>query len=134
MLFAVLFFGVLCLTVFLAVKFGGRDERIAAAALVVATALTPLLLHHRYVSAELGVLGVDVALFAVLLAITLRSDRFWPIWAAGFQLCGVFVHLGAMIWNNMAPAAYAEMLGIWSHLVMYSLIGGVMLEARTRVE
>lgn len=132
MLFTVIFMAVLAVACLLAVKFGGFEERLTAAIFVLATGITPILMNHRYEMVELGVFALDVLLFGFLLRLAMTSDRYWPIWAAGFQLCALLVHVGAMAWNGMHPAAYAEMLAIWSHLVLYSFVAGILLESRTR--
>ena len=132
MLYMVFFLAALIVVCVVAVKFGGRDEKLVALALVVATFVTPWLMTHHYKSIEWWVFSVDVTLFAVLLWVAIMSDRFWPMWAAGFQLTSLCVHIGVRVWDTLQPAAYADMLGIWSHMVLYSLLAGVLLEAKTR--
>lgn len=111
---------------------GGRDERLASTALLTAALVSPILQSHRYASPELGIVLVDIGLFAALLGIALFSRSFWPIWAAGFQLCGVAVHLAAAKSPFMLPATYADALAIWTFPVLGALLLGTWHEGRMR--
>lgn len=111
---------------------GGQDERWAAIAVAVAAFLSPLAQTRSYAGPEFGLMVVDVGLFLALAAIALRSRAFWPMWAAGFQLCSLAGHLAAAKSNAMVPAAYAETLVIWSYAVMGTLLVGTLVERRQR--
>jgi hypothetical protein len=128
LLFVIALAATLCVTL----ARGGRDERTAAVALLVATVLTPIAITHGYSSPEMGVVVVDMALFGILAMIALRSSSFWPMWAAGFQLCALAVHLAAAQMPQMMPAAYAETLVIWSYPVLAALGFGTWFEAGKR--
>jgi hypothetical protein len=108
--------------------FGGRDERWAAFALVSAAVLTPILVQRNYAGPEFGLVLVDGLLFAALLGIAMGSRAFWPLWAAGFQLVALAVHLASMIAPHMLPAAYATTLGLWAYPVLASLLVGSVVE------
>lgn len=114
----------------LAVLRGGQDERLAAVALATAALVSPLVLSHGFAGPEFGVVLVDAGLFLALGAIAMGSRSFWPIWAAGFQLCGLAVHLAAAKSPSMMPAAYADTLAIWSYAVMTALALGTIVEGR----
>jgi hypothetical protein len=111
---------------------GGRDERLAATALALAAVLSPMVLSHGFAGPEAGILLVDAALFAALSAIAMRSKAFWPIWAAGFQLCALAGHLAASHSPKMLPATYADTLAIWSYAVMVTLALGTIVEGQER--
>lgn len=127
-----IFLSLMTATAGLAFRVGGAQERIAASALLLATVASPLVQSHSFAGPETGVLLVDIALFTTLLLLSLRSQAFWPMWAAGFQLCALAVHLAAAKSPNMLPSAYAETLAIWSYLVMGSLAAGTWLESRVQ--
>jgi len=112
-----------------AVLYGGKDERLGAILLAAAAVLSPLSLVRGWAAPELGITLVDVGLFAALLALAMRSRAFWPIWAAGFQLCAVAVHLVAGLSPSMLPAAYAETLALWAYPVLAALAVGTWVEA-----
>lgn len=111
---------------------GGRDERLAAIAIMVAALVTPFVRTHNYTTAEFGIVMVDFALFLALAAIAMRSTSFWPMWAAGFQLGALAVHAAAARLPNILPAVYAETLVIWSYPVLGALALGTWLEYRQR--
>ena len=131
MLFAI-FLIVMLAALVMAWWLGGRDERLAALALVAAALVSPILPAHSYAEPEMGIVAVDIGLFMALLGIAMISRSFWPIWAAGFQLCAVAVHFAAAKSPVMLPATYAEALAIWTFPVLGALIAGTWLEARAR--
>lgn len=128
LIFLVLLFG----SVSLAFWQGGRDERLAAGALVAATVITPIVHFRVYASPEVGIMIVDFGLFLVLAYIALRSQAFWPMWAAGFQLGSLAVHVAAAQMSRMLPAAYAETLAIWAFPVVIAVGLGSWLESGVR--
>jgi hypothetical protein len=106
----------------------GWDARVVATAILGATFLTPLAQSQGFAGPEMGIVFVDALLFAVLLAVALRSQAFWPIWAAGFQLGALAVHFAAARLPQMIPAAYAETLVIWSFPVLAVVAVGILRE------
>src|ERR1700712_4461788 len=75
---------------------GGADERAAAIAMLIAWLVTVVVYGRQGGTPEGGMLGVDCVLLIVLMAIALQSDRYWPMFAAGFHLLSVVVHLARM--------------------------------------
>ncbi len=108
---------------------GGNDERLGAVALAAAAILSPVALASDWNRPEAGIILVDVALLVALLLLALRSVAFWPLWATGFQLCAVAVHVVALVSPSLLPAAYAETLALWAYPVLASLAIGTWLEA-----
>ena len=127
----IIFLSVLSAAILLAFRWGGRDERLAALAVLGATLMTPLVQSYGFKGPETGIVIVDFALFAALAAIAMRSRSFWPIWAAGFQLCALAVHMAAAAMPGIMPGAYAETLVIWSYPVLLALGIGTWLEVRS---
>jgi hypothetical protein len=128
-----LFVACLLAVVAVAMKYGRHDEHIGALAVVMAAILTPIARQSGYMSAEVGILIVDFLLCSTFGWLALRSRRFWPMWAAGFQLGAVWVHVAAARLPHLSPGAYAETLAIFSYPVLVTLILGSLVEAR-RVE
>lgn len=126
----ILFAALLVATLAVAWRRGGRDERLAALALIGGAVLTPLAQLRGFAGPEFGIVLVDALLFTALAAIALRSRAFWPIWAAGFQLGALAVHLAAAQMPSMMPAAYAATLIIWSYPVVVAVAIGSWLEGR----
>lgn len=100
-------------------------ERIAAAAMIVAWFLTPLVQDHsQTLGPQSGVLIVDVALLLVLLSLALTSDRWWTMVATAFQGVSAMVHLAAAIDTQIIPRAYYIAGSLLSYLVMGALLVG----------
>lgn len=127
-LFAILLIGT-CAFAFLQ---GRTDERVAAGAMLVAAALSPIALSAGYASPETGVMGIDMALLVLLVIIALKSDRFWPLWAAGFHIVGTTIHLATFVEVDIWPPAYANAQAFWAWPVLVALLVGTLLEARYR--
>lgn len=115
-----------------ALKWGGIDEQFASIAFLVATGASWLFTSVEYSGTEMVVLIIDLALLGCLVVIALRSDRFWPMWAAAFQLVGTTVHLASMTETGDYAWAYAIGLIFWSYPVLIALGVGTWLEGRHR--
>ena len=128
------FFGLLVLgaTIIMAFKWGGRDERFAAGAFVAATLASRVLDAGNFQHVQISILVVDMVLLGSLIVLALGSDRFWPMWAAAFQLVGTTVHIASMAETNDFAGAYAVGLIFWTYPVLISLMAGTWLEARYR--
>ena len=100
---------------------GQQEERVAAAACLVATVVTvwvipPVALRYR--ALDPGQLTIDAAMLVTFVAIALRSKRFWPLWVAGLQLTMSTSHLMKAIDANLLPQAYAAAAVIWSYPIL----------------
>ncbi len=115
-----------------AFRWGGTDERIASLAFIAATFASKLFTESNYVHTETIVMAIDALLLLALVAVALRSDRFWPMWAAAFQLVGTSVHLASMAETGDFKWAYAVGLIFWTYPVLIALMVGTWLEARHR--
>ncbi len=122
-----LFFAVQGAVTFYAVVWGGAPERIAGSALALAAVATLLLQGEfatRFVEPELGVLGVDIFLFAGLLTLAAFADRFWTFWLAALQGLGSAAHLVRTVDVEMIPVAYAILIAVWSYpMILLVLLG-----------
>ena len=115
-----------------AFRWGGTDERIASLAFIAATFASKLFTESDYGHTENIVMTIDTLLLLALVVLALRSDRFWPMWAAAFQLIGTSVHLASMTETGDFKWAYAVGLIFWTYPVLIALIVGTWLEARHR--
>ena len=64
---------------------GGRPEQIGAATLLGGAGLSVLAASpaiHRFENVETGILLTDLAILGIFLWLSLRSNRFWPMWVA----------------------------------------------------
>lgn len=115
----------------LAFGWGGRDEQLAAIGFLAATLATRMI-QAEYQHIEMSVLAVDFGLLLGLLALALTSDRFWPMYAAAFQLLALLVHVGSLTEQGNFAWAYAVALIFWSYAVIGALLAGTWLEGRSR--
>ena len=117
-------FGALMWAVFIyALRRGGWAERVAAGSTVLGTYLTLLTASPstiRFKHVETPVMLVDMAVLLVLLAISLRSNKFWPLWLTAMQGLTVFAHLSPFI-PHMLPWAYWRASAVWSWLKLIVL-------------
>ena len=134
MIWQILALSVIALTCVVAFRYGGTDERLAATGFIVAVIASNVVSDSSYTHTESGVLVVDVALFFGLLVLALRSDRFWPMWAAAFQLVGTMVHFASMSQTGNFAWAYFVALIFWTYPVVIALLAGTWLEGRNRRE
>lgn len=111
---------------------GHFSERMTAVVLLAAAFVSPLVAIGAFVVPELGILAVDASLFAFLLVLAMRSDRFWPMWAAGFQIVGTLIHVARFVDASIWPYAYATAEAFWAYPVLAALGLGTWLEARFR--
>lgn len=116
----------------MAFRWGGLDERLAAFGFITATAASQLVAPQQYAGIETTLLTIDTTLLVALVILALRSDRFWPMWAAAFQLVGTTVHLASVTETGDFAWAYAVGLIFWSYPVLIALAAGTWLEARYR--
>lgn len=124
-----------CALVFLR---GRRDEQIAALVAFggsVVTLLTHTIVDVRYVDVEQGDLLIDLAVLIAFVGLALYSDRFWPLWVAGFQLTSSLAHFLKAVEPGLIPQAYAAAARIWSYpILIIILIGAWRSHRRTKAE
>ena len=131
-MYAIVALSAVSISALMALKWGGRDEKLAALGFVIATLASNLANTSYYGHTETGILVIDVSLFVGLLIIALRSDRFWPMWAAAFQMVAVTVHVASLTETGGFAWAYAVGLLFWTYPVLIALMAGTWLEARLR--
>ena len=106
---------------------GRGDERAAALTCVIATVASVLVnspLTRRFTGVEMGVLIVDLAALAAFTAIALRTNRFWPLWVAGFQLTSTFAHGLKAIHFGLLPQVYAAAERFWVYPIFLAIVVG----------
>jgi hypothetical protein len=106
---------------------GRSDERITAAACVVASAASFLLMAPqglRYSTVEIGILAVDLLTLATFTLVALRSDRFWPLWVSGLQLVTSVAHIMKAAQPDLMPIAYAAAGRFWAYPILLIIIVG----------
>jgi hypothetical protein len=115
---------------------GGGPERVGAAGYAVAVAATHLILEThvgRWKSVEYGVFLVDVLLFIFFAILTVRANRFWPIWVSALLGLGVLGHLARWAGPHVIWWAYAVILSIWSYPILLIIALGTWNHRRRLV-
>lgn len=107
---------------------GGREERMALGAVVVACILTPLVKLDSigWAVPQPGIAIVDLVALAWFVAIALPSVHFWPMWVAAFQVLGVLSHLTRLVDAEIFWLAYSLVQGAWAYLILGVLLSVVL--------
>lgn len=112
----------LVITSILAVIRGGAPERLAMVAVVIGSLLTPLAQNWSDLNApQWGIMAVDAACLAALVALTWRYDRAWIPWAAAFQLITVVTHVGYALNMDILSRAYLST----SYLLFFGVLAAI---------
>jgi hypothetical protein len=123
----------LTLTCGLAITKGGASERWGAYFFYGAWLLT-VTAHatDRVLVTQWAVFAIDVVLFILLTILALTSDRYWPIFMAGFHLLDVLTHVGHLLDANLPRWAYYTAAQIWGYLMILALLIGTANSWRER--
>lgn len=100
---------------------GGPSERLAAVLFYGAWILTRITHDPDRFATQWAVSLVDGALFASLTLLALKSDRYWPIFAAGFDLLSIITHLARALDATLPEWAYYTAAQIWAYLTIGAL-------------
>lgn len=118
-----------------ALRLGGRPERIVALASLAAYLLSPA---AQFLQGPLGPQGalwgvavIDVALFSLLVHLTLTQPRLWLPLAAGVELATALAHLGRLLDPNLLPRGYVTSLWVFYFLFLGTIVLG-LFEVRRR--
>ena len=112
--------------------FGGREERVTAGALLLAYAATLVFRDRSWAGTQWVTFGTDIAFLLLIGFIALKTRRYWPLFAAGFQLLGVATHTARVIDPYVHAWAYITAGVIWSHAVAASVAIGAINRRRER--
>lgn len=128
-----IFWGILIATCGYALWRGRKYEQMAAIICIAASVASVLArspLHNRYSGLEIGDLVIDTAVLLAFVGIALRSDRFWPLWAAGLQLTISLSHMFKALDLPLVPIAYAAAERFWSYPTLIIIAVGAWRQHR----
>ncbi|WP_269715624.1 hypothetical protein [Caulobacter sp. NIBR2454] len=112
---------------------GGWPEKYGGLAMLLAWFITPFTQGVRPVEGiQVGIFVIDLILLAFLIGIALKSDRFWPLWAAAFHVLGTLMHVAVVVDPSVRTRAYITAGVIFGHLTVIALLAGTLLEANRR--
>jgi hypothetical protein len=109
-----------------ALRYGLRDERIAAAGLLGGWIITMAVYGRSSTETEWGIFAVDFVLLAILIYLALISTYYWPMFAASFQLLAVVIHLAAIADATVGGKAYISAEIIFGYLLAGAIAVGVI--------
>lgn len=97
---------------------------------ILATALSDIAARYNpdWASTSFGVLWVDTGCLGGLAILALRSNRYWPIWALGFQTAAVATHMATIIAPDIVPKAYQAVAAFWSIPILVAMVTGTTLD------
>ncbi len=111
---------------------GGWAERTAAFGMIVDSVASALLQNtHDWAAPQWGDFAVDVVFLIVLLGVALKSRRYWPLFAAAFQLISVVIYGARLADPRVGALAPYRAVVIWSYLLVAAVIVGTFLRRRT---
>ncbi|MEQ1538618.1 MAG: hypothetical protein ABL928_06805 [Sphingorhabdus sp.] len=129
MLIFVLVWMLLVLCSLYAALAGGWTGKIGAALNVGATLATMFAQFLMpWTQTHIPVLIVDLLLMAALFALALKSEVYWPIWAAGFHLITVTGHAATLIAPDFRSSLYYYFNGMWAIFVQMAMVWGITLD------
>jgi hypothetical protein len=111
---------------------GRGEERVTAVALLVAALATYVLRDPRWRGPQWTSFAIDIAFLGVLLVVSLRTKRYWPLTMAAFQLLAVVTHTARMMDPTLGGWAYATAEVIFTQLTLVSLAVGTWNTWRDR--
>lgn len=119
----------LLLTAVIGWAWGGRSERwgvviIVTASVATVVAMTTPLFGWR--TQLWPLITVDVLTLLALLALVIRSPRYWPIWAASFHLIALGTHGAIHILPPDLRQIYALLQGFWAYPIMVCIVVGAL--------
>jgi hypothetical protein len=109
---------------------GGRSERIGGATIYLGWLATVLVMKPGWWEATGLVTAVDSIVLAILIWLALRSDRYWPIAAAAFQLLAIGTHWAHSLDPTLGNWAYVTAGIIWGYLLVAALAVGTFTHWR----
>jgi hypothetical protein len=105
---------------------GGRTGKAGSAIFVLASVLTVAAarMHPSWAGTSLGLFAVDAGCLLALLILALASNRFWPIWALGFQIVAVATHLATLSIPDVVPKSFQALLSFWAIPILWVMVAG----------
>jgi hypothetical protein len=100
-----------------AVARGGLPERLAVlilAGAIVASHFAPVAGQYRFQRMETGLLAVDFGMFLCTMLLSLKAQRYWPLWLSAVYLNIVVTHL-LMLAPSVMPWSYAVANAAWNY-------------------
>lgn len=104
---------------------GGPPERIMASMLLVAFVASVYIGaqgQDDFITIAIPILMVDGMLFAGMVGLALKADRYWPLWIAGIHATTLTTHLIKALNPSLLPTVYALAAALSSFPIMIILV------------
>lgn len=102
---------------------GRVAERVAGTAFLIAMVGTPFVDHLHIGEVRYGVAILSSGLFATLVVLALRTDRWWLIAASGVQLLAMCLWAATILGDLEIWGAVTVRIVIWIQLMLLALFG-----------
>jgi hypothetical protein len=100
---------------------GDWEERVVGGGLGLSCAVTVIARDLSWPRVQLAELGGDILMLALLFVVALRTKKFWPLFAAAFQLLAVMTHVAKTADSTLHQWAYVTAIVIWTYLIFIAL-------------
>lgn len=118
-----IYYGVLLITVAVAMTRGGRLERQAAYTALLASVLTTILAPNpKWTDIEIQVFVIDALALISFWFIALRSQRFWPYWITGWQLIVIIGHIQKLMFPEILERPHALLSMYVSYPILFVIL------------
>ncbi|NRD88623.1 hypothetical protein C8024_02790 [Sphingopyxis sp. BSNA05] len=106
---------------------GARSEYLGATIMIFGS-LSTLAVARSFGSSwaklEVGIFVVDVVALFALIWLSLKSSRFWPLWATAFHLLAVTTHTAMTVAPQITPRALGTGAVFWAYPMLLALAIG----------
>lgn len=118
-----IYYGVLLLTVAVAVFRGGSLERWAAYTALIASVLTTIIVPNpKWTDIEYNIFAIDILALISFWLIALKTQRFWPYWITGWQLIAIFGHVQKLMFSEILERPYALLSIYISYPILFVIL------------
>ncbi|MBL8553141.1 MAG: hypothetical protein JNL41_02595 [Phenylobacterium sp.] len=101
---------------------GREEERLGAFTMLAAWAVTMVVYRTGSRDTQWGIFAVDTVQFVVFVWLSMKTRRYWPLFAAGFGLLQVVTHGAKTLDTGISAWAYITAQIIWSYLILFTII------------
>lgn len=117
------YYGVLLMTVAVAIWRGGQLERWAAYTALLASVFTSVLVPYpKWTNIETHIFVIDVLALMSFWFIALKTHRFWPYWITGWQLIAIFGHVQKLMFSEILERPYALLSMYISYPILFVIL------------
>jgi hypothetical protein len=134
MVIGLLFNAILATACIVAMLFGGSLERKFVGFLAVCSVSTYLLsVSFGHLAARFAITSVDIAILIAAVTVTLRHNRYWPLWFAGFHSITVLSDLVLPLFPSGYSAYFIAFSGFWALPAMLVMAAGIIQDHRAGI-